>query len=118
MDTEQKWAPKKPFHYVYLLHHAETGLYYIGVRSSYNKPEKDLYYGSGSLLWDVYRQQGYYHIDQGKPNGWEKYIVAVFPDRISANQFETQTIAAERKNPYCLNCTFSKKLRLKQLTKN
>lgn len=111
------WTPRKPHHYVYLLHHEATGLYYVGVRSSYNKPEKDLYWGSGSLLWDVYNQQGYFHVDQGKPLGWEKYIIATFPDRVAANQFELQAINSERKNPYCLNCSNSKKLRLNQLLK-
>ncbi len=109
--------PRKPFHYVYMLYHDQTGLYYIGVRSSYLKPDKDNYWGSGSILWDVYHLQGYYSPDQGKPQGWHKYIVAVFDNRVDANRYETTTIRGEVGSEYCLNCVGTKKARLNRIVR-
>lgn len=88
----------------------ESGLYYIGKRSSACTPEWDHYWGSGKLLWKVYRMFGYYDIRQGKPNGWEKHIVAVFEDAAECSSYETEVIRQERPNELCLNCNGGGKL--------
>lgn len=112
---EKRWAPKKSHHYLYLVINEGNGLFYVGVRSSYRKPEFDHYWGSGKLLWDVYNLQGYFSLKQGIPRGWKKYIVERFDDRVTANRYELQAIRAVISDPYCLNCIASSKLRLKQM---
>ncbi|WP_175835907.1 hypothetical protein [Burkholderia multivorans] len=118
MEQEEKWVPKKPYHYVYLMLHTETGLFYIGVRSSYAKPELDLYFGSGALLWEVYNDQGYFSIKQGQPTGWEKHIVVCFDNRIEADRYENKAIRGEVDNPLCLNCVGTKKARLNRISRD
>jgi predicted GIY-YIG superfamily endonuclease len=113
---EKRWRPRKGYHYLYLVQNEHTGLFYVGVRSSYQKPEFDHYWGSGALLWDVYNLQGYYSLKQGIPRGWKKYVVEQFSDRIAANKYELQAIKAVIDDPYCLNCRASKRVRLNQLT--
>ncbi len=100
---------RKNFHYVYLLVH-ESGLYYLGKRSSVCVPAWDHYWGSGKLLWEVYRMFGYHDLKQGKPKGWEKHIVAVFDSERECSKYETEVIRAERPNELCLNCNGSGKL--------
>lgn len=112
---EKRWAPRKGYHYLYLLLNEDCGLFYVGVRSSYQKPQQDHYWGSGRLLWDVYRSQGYYSLKQGNPLGWTKYIVETFDDRIAANRYEIQAIRNVVSDPFCLNCPVSRSLRLNQM---
>jgi hypothetical protein len=107
----ERWMPRKSHFYVYLMYHTATGLYYIGKRSSYVPPAKDHYYGSGKLLWEVYRMYGYYSLDQGKPKGWEKHIVVNFDNKADMDRYETDVIRAERPNVLCLNCNGSGKLK-------
>jgi hypothetical protein len=104
-----RWSPRKSHFYVYMMYH-ESGLYYIGKRSSYVPPHRDVYYGSGKLLWKVYNLLGYYKLINKKPPGWEKYIIAVFNNAAEMDAYETEVIRQERPNELCLNCNGSGKL--------
>jgi hypothetical protein len=105
------WKPNKHHFYIYLMYHTETGLYYIGKRSSYVPPHKDHYFGSGKLLWEVYRMCGYYSLDQGKPPGWEKYVIVNYNNKADMDRTETEVIRQERPNELCLNCNSRSKLK-------
>ncbi|WP_175835911.1 hypothetical protein [Burkholderia multivorans] len=99
----QQGYGKSERYYVYLVHHADTGFYYYGCKSTNHRPEQDNYWGSGVLLWNLYRMQGYNSTKDGKPEGWSKHIIKEFTIFKDALRYEKSLIKADSENGFCLN---------------
>lgn len=74
------------YHYVYKVNDPVSKEYYIGVRSSQIEPELDSYKGS-MKTWNCDKADIY------------KTIIKTFPDRLSAEYFESQLIYENIRHP-------------------
>lgn len=85
------------FHYLYKIIKQDTGEFYIGVRSSRNKPEDDRsYLGSGKVISASVKKHG--------RDAFTKYIIAECQSRDDANSLEKQFVTDEiLADPLCLN---------------
>lgn len=79
------------YHYVYMTTHP-SGEFYIGMRSSFKRPRKDPYLGSG--IWVMG------HPEKEK---LKKRILEVFEHREHAAIAERQWLAVCLENPLCQN---------------
>lgn len=85
-------------HYVYLIKNLTTGEYYIGKRSCYGEPSKDIYMGSGTLL----KRKMEAHPD----HEWIKTILFTCETEDQALLLEEELIADKWKtDDLCLNLT-------------
>lgn len=80
-------------HYVYRILHAPTGRFYIGLRSSAGLPEDDNYWGSGAAsVW----------LEKNKAE-CVRQVLATFPTRREAAEYEALETGACIADPLCLN---------------
>lgn len=75
------------FHYIYKITNNINKKFYIGVRSSLDKPSDDYYMGSGQLLWLAYQKYG-------KEN-FTKEILSEFSSRDEADLEEEKLVNHE-----------------------
>ncbi len=85
--------PSLKNHYVYKVTRQDTGEFYIGCRSSFETPERDEYFGSGS--WPMQMARARVPL--------LKVIMGSFAARYEAECFEAQTIQRLIGDPLCRN---------------